>query len=84
MSYSEDLLCRIHGRHDGHCSHCGKQVPFKNYAGRAGHRGEWEVDHGEPKSRGGVDDLRNLRPSCVPCNRQKNDKSTTEYRRFRG
>jgi len=83
MAYSEDLLIRVHSKYEGHCYHCGKQIPFKNYAGREGERGKWEIDHGNPKAKGGVDDLRNLLPACICCNREKNDKTTTEYRRFR-
>lgn len=59
-----------HGR--GRCACCGIQLSFSNY-GRFGRRGAWEVDHRVPVSRGGSENLRNLQPMCISCNRAKLD-----------
>lgn len=36
------------------------------------------IDHVIPKSRGGTNAARNLRPTCRPCNSAKSDRSYTE------
>jgi 5-methylcytosine-specific restriction endonuclease McrA len=79
MYYSDETLKIIHSKTEGHCYHCQKQIPLNNYGERGGNRGRWEVDHGNPISRGGVNDNRNWHASCVPCNRHKSDKTTSEY-----
>lgn len=38
------------------------------------------VDHVIPRSRGGVDNISNLVPSCNFCNAQKREKTQQEYR----
>ena len=38
----------------------------------------WEMGHDEPKSKGGTDDLDNLRPICLKCNRQMGNRYTIE------
>lgn len=53
------------------CSYCGK-------------RGiKLEVDHIKPLSRGGTNDYSNLTAACVRCNRQKANKSLTEFTAWR-
>lgn len=47
------------------------------YCGKVG--GKLEVDHIIPFSKGGSDDLDNLTTSCLRCNRQKKNKSVTEF-----
>jgi 5-methylcytosine-specific restriction endonuclease McrA len=47
------------------------------YCGRIG--GKLEADHIIPFSKGGSDELDNLVTSCRTCNRQKKDKSITEF-----
>lgn len=42
-----------------------------------------EIDHLIPVSRGGETVLQNLRPSCQPCNREKSDKTESEYLSYR-
>ncbi len=41
----------------------------------------WEIDHSKAKAKGGTNYFRNLQPSCIPCNRNKGDTSSTSYKR---
>lgn len=70
--YDDDRLTEIFDYGHGECACCGKQLSFSNY-GTFGRRGAWEVDHRVPLSQGGSDNLRNLQPMCIPCNRSKSD-----------
>ena len=81
MAYTEAELGRIYDSNSGYCWHCGKKLAWSNY-GIIWARAAWEVDHGNPLSRGGVDDFRNLRPACLPCNRSKRDLTTGEFSRY--
>ena len=81
--WSYDDLHAIYARSTsvrGGCFHCGKKLVFKNH-GQKGRCGAWEVDHGDPRSRGGTDLPSNLHASCIACNRKKSKKTTAEYRR---
>ncbi len=80
---SNDKLRRIFNVTGGICHLCGRRLGFDSY-GQAGRSGAWEIEHGNPRSRGGVNDLRNLKPACVSCNRSKGDLTTSEYRRLVG
>lgn len=75
--YDDERLSQVFDQTRGRCACCKKQLAFGNYginAFREGRRGAWEVDHRVPVSRGGSDNLRNLQPMCVPCNRAKVDR----------
>lgn len=81
MPYSQERLDEVFYRGRGRCACCRKQLARSNYginAYRDGARGAWEVDHRRPKSKGGTDNLRNLQPMCVPCNRAKVDRGHCE------
>ena len=65
---------------EGYCYYCKKKISWKNY-GRPGAHGAWEVDHSNPKSRGGTNYLRNLFPTCVECNRDKSTLKGSHYRK---
>jgi len=52
-----------------------------HYCGQVG--GILEIDHLTPISRGGTNDLNNLKASCRKCNRQKKDKTEQEYLTWR-
>ena len=70
MAFTDEELNYIYDKTNGYCEYCGKKLAFKNY-GKVGERGAWEVDHSNPKSRGGTNYLRNLFPACIECNRAK-------------
>jgi 5-methylcytosine-specific restriction endonuclease McrA len=44
-----------------HCAYCGEKLPL-------------EIDHIEPLSKGGMDDIENATVSCKSCNSSKSDK----------
>jgi hypothetical protein len=75
----DQCLARIFDRNFGNCHICGKQLAFRNYGAR-GLRGAWEIDHRVAKANGGSDDVRNLSPACIACNRSKGAKSTRTAR----
>lgn len=79
MGFSEEQLNDIYDKTGGYCEYCGKKIASVNY-GKVGERGAWEVDHSNPKSRGGTDYQRNLVPACIPCNRDKSDRTGASYR----
>ena len=76
--YSKDLLNHIYRKTDGYCAYCGKKLARTNY-GLQGERGNWEVDHVIPVSRGGSNDYENLVAACFACNRSKGDQTGDEY-----
>ena len=79
MGFSEEQLNDIYDKTGGYCEYCRKKIAFVNY-GMVDERGAWEVDHSNPKSRGGPDYLRNLFPACIECNRDKGDRTGQAYR----
>ena len=68
--YTGKQLRDIYHKNNGYCWHCGKKLALTNYS-RLRRRGAWEVDHSNPKAKGGTDYMRNLVPSCIKCNRSK-------------
>jgi hypothetical protein len=79
MHYDDDTLNAIYDR-DGGCRHlCGSRRAFSNH-GRLWAHGGWEVDHGNPRARGGTDWLQNLRVACQGCNRAKGARSSRTFR----
>lgn len=51
------------------CSYCYRMIPFNDTT----------LDHVEPVSRGGKNNLPNLTLSCSRCNRKKGEKSLLEF-----
>ncbi|WP_462394332.1 HNH endonuclease [Lentilactobacillus parabuchneri] len=51
------------------------------YCGKVG--GKLDVDHMMPVSRGGTSEMSNLITACQHCNRQKHDKTVSEYLEWR-
>ena len=49
--------------YEGRCFYCGKPLTLKNST----------IDHWIPRSRGGANVISNMRLSCEPCNRVKDD-----------
>lgn len=83
MAFNKQRLNEIFLKTDGHCHICRKKLARKNY-GKPGTRGAWEVEHSNPKAKGGTDRLQNLLSACVSCNRSKQASSTQAVRRKNG
>jgi len=83
MGFSDEQLNKVYDRTDGRCHLCGKKLTFKNY-GCLDARGAWEVEHSNPKARGGTNRLNNLYPACIACNRSKGAGSTKAARARNG
>jgi hypothetical protein len=80
--YSTDEIYEIFIHGAEMCHLCGRRLELGAYGVNDHPRG-WEVEHGNPLSRGGTETLRNLRPACIKCNRSKGSKTTAEYRKTR-
>lgn len=80
MGFTDDDLSDTFDVTGGTCYHCGKMLWYNHY-GKEDSLWGWCVDHGNPTSRGGANDLRNWKPSCYECNSEKSDKTTSEYGR---
>ena len=80
MGWDEPTLWRIYQRSNGMCHICERLVHFEAYNRRDNPRG-WQVEHGNPVSRGGGWDLRNLKPAHIKCNVKKGAMTTNEFRR---
>jgi 5-methylcytosine-specific restriction endonuclease McrA len=60
----------------------GKRVKC-HYCGRLVAKGKRHIDHKTPFSRGGTHCLKNLAPSCAPCNLRKGKMTAAEFKTFR-
>lgn len=83
MRYTDEQLDEIIGRTDGRCHICGRMVCRNNY-GNLGQRGAWEVEHSNPRSKGGGDRLSNLYAAHISCNREKGTVTSRTARRWNG
>jgi 5-methylcytosine-specific restriction endonuclease McrA len=73
MKISAKNKCIIWEKSNGHCWYCGLQLtPWKNFS----------IDHFEPTSKGGTDDINNLVPSCSSCNSAKNNTPIDNFRKI--
>ncbi len=77
-TYTKDQLDDLFEKADGFCTYGGKKVHRRKYGER--HPQGWEVEHGNPLSRGGADDARNWRVACWACNRLKGNWNASEWR----
>jgi hypothetical protein len=68
MSLSKKVRFEVFKRDSFTCQYCGRSAPDILL----------EVDHIEPKSKGGADDLLNLVTSCEDCNRGKSNRELTD------
>lgn len=67
----------------GHCWYCGTELfigDAKDVASRLLMRQWFCIDHINPKTKGGSNDLSNLLPACWICNSSKSYKTLEEYR----
>lgn len=83
MKFDEATLRKVYDSTRGYCHICRKKLARKNY-GKPNERAAWEVDHSNPRVKGGTDRLNNLRAACVSCNRSKSDGSTRTARAAHG
>ena len=83
MVLTTEELNFIYDRTSGRCHLCAKKLAFKNY-GAIGTPAAWEVDHSNPRARGGTNRRSNLLPACISCNRSKRDRSTRSERAANG
>ena len=65
---TKKLRFEIFKRDGFKCAYCGKAPPAVTL----------EIDHIDPKSKGGKDDINNLLTSCFDCNRGKRDVPLTK------
>lgn len=63
MAITKKIRFEVFKRDGFKCAYCGKTPPQVTL----------EVDHIDPKSKGGKDDINNLLTSCFDCNRGKRD-----------
>jgi 5-methylcytosine-specific restriction endonuclease McrA len=84
MSFRNDeRLSQIFDRTAGRCHICWGSLAFSNY-GKIGERGAWEVEHSNPRSKGGSDRLSNLYAAHISCNREKSASHTRTARARNG
>lgn len=60
----------IYNKCNGHCAYCGCELEYK----------KMQVDHVTPLRVGGVDELENMLPSCMSCNRYKATLDLEDFR----
>lgn len=78
-----ERLQKIYKKTDGNCHICHKKLNLKNYAIN-GAIGAWEIEHSIPKAKGGTDNLNNLFPAHIKCNRKKGTLNTKTVRAYHG
>jgi 5-methylcytosine-specific restriction endonuclease McrA len=61
---------RVYIKYNKKCAYCGNNITFE----------EMSIDHLEPKSKGGLNELENLMPSCEICNHYKNSHNINKFR----
>lgn len=75
IPWEKGLKQRLMRRQSGRCAYCGSRF--------AAHL--FEIDHMDPVSRGGSNDVNNLQVLCRRCNGRKSEQTDAEFRRrFRG
>lgn len=84
MSNKKELRKSVYEKYGGRCAYCGKSIAYKDF----------QVDHYIPQSMEfvfaggdidgitGINDLKNLMPSCRMCNHYKRANSITLFRRY--
>lgn len=70
MAISKKIRRQVYDKCVGHCAYCGREIAYK----------DMQVDHIHPQYLGGMDDLKNLNPSCRMCNRRKGTLTIEKFR----
>lgn len=83
MAYPNKKLKKIYDRTLGRCHLCKKKRALKNYA-QFRKRGDWEVEHSKPRSKGGSDHMNNLYAACISSNRSKGNGPSVSARKKNG
>lgn len=71
----------VYEKYDGHCAYCGKKIPFK--AMQVDHifsKRAYKFTPKERKAGIGLDEFKNLNPSCRMCNFYKSSYSLESFR----
>ena len=70
----------LYARRQGKCPYCNRQLTI----GEAPHHNSLKahLDHMQPRSKGGRDNLDNLQLTCESCNKDKGNMSDQEYRNY--
>src|ERR1043165_9306854 len=70
---AQDTRAQVWAKTHGHCWYCGKLMnPWNDFT----------IDHMDPRTQGGGDEITNLVPACKSCNSRKNAKTVEEYRGY--
>lgn len=64
------LRKRVFNKYKKRCAYCGHILTFQ----------DMKIDHYDPKSKGGTDDIENLMPSCEICNHYKNSHNIHKFK----
>lgn len=68
---SGKLRQQVYDRDGGLCQLCGKAMPFWRETSYGRGMISCDIDHIVPRSKGGSNDLENLRLTCPSCNRRR-------------
>lgn len=83
MAWTDEQLDAIFERTDGRCHICRRGLKRGHY-GRLAVGTGWEVEHSNPRAKGGTDRLSNLYAAHISCNRSKGAASTQTARAQHG
>lgn len=64
------LKKKVWATSDGKCHYCRTEISEKT---------GWHLEHKQPRTRGGTDELHNLAVACPTCNLQKNNMTEAEF-----